>query len=306
MNRLGARLAAGLITASSIAAAVFIAACGFGPGEERGSAEVLITRDYGRVVMHEGSQPVRESDDAMRLLTRSAPRVETAYGGGFVESIGGYGSSSTGGSQTDWFFYLDGTESPVGALEAKVEPGQSVWWDRRDWSEAMHVPAVVGAWPRPFGSDSPEIGVECSMPARADCDGVLSDLRRTGARATYQRADSASLRVLVGPWDKLRSDPLASSIERGPSVSGVYARFESRGDSWTLQALDSSGDPVGAAARSGLIAALSDRPDRAVWVVTGSDESTVPRHLASADLMRRYAVVYPGGPGAAPLEVPRP
>lgn len=306
MNRRGAPLAAILITASSLLVAVVGAGCGFGPGEDRGSAEVLITRDYGRVVMHDASEPVRESDDAMRLLTRSATQVETSYGGGFVESIGGYGSSSTGDSQTDWFFYLDGTESPVGALEAKVEPGQSVWWDRRDWSEAMHVPAVVGAWPRPFGSDSPEVAVECSMPDRADCDGVLSDLRQTGARVTYRRTDSASLRVLVGPWGKLRSDPLASSIERGPSVSGVYARFESRGGRWTLQALDSSGEPVGPAARSGLVAALSDRPDRVVWVVTGSDESTVPRHLASADLSRRYAVIYPGVTGAVPVEVPRP
>lgn len=306
MNRGGALLAITCIATSSLAAAIFATGCGFGPGEESGSAEVLITRDFGRVVMYDEAHAVRESDDSMRLLTRSVERVETAYGGGFVESIDGYGSSSDGDSRTDWFFYLDGTESPIGALESTVRPGQSIWWDRRDWSATMHVPAVVGSWPKPFGSKAPEVGVECQMPDRSDCDGVIQDLRRTGSRVSRQAAESAPLRVLVGPWEEIRRDSLASSIENGPSSSGVYARFETRGGAWVLQPLDPAGEPVGSPEVSGLVAALSDSPDRVTWVVTGGDPSSVPRHLEAADLVRRYAVIYPVGAEAISKEIPRP
>lgn len=306
MNHGGTLLAIAGIATSSLAAAVFATGCGFGPGEERGDVEVLITRDYGRVVMYDEIHSVRESDNSMRLLTRSVEQVETAYGGGFVESIDGYGSGSDGGYQTDWFFYLDGIESPIGALEAKVTAGQSIWWDRRDWSETMYVPAVIGSWPKPFGSEAPEVAVECQMPDRSDCDGVIEDLRQTGSRVSRQAAESASLRVLVGPWEEIRMDSLASSIENGPSASGVYARFEPRGEAWVLQPLDPAGEPVGSPEVSGLVAALSDSPDRVTWVVTGSDPSSVPRHLEAADLVRRYAVIYPVGAEAASKEIPRP
>lgn len=290
--------------APALLASLAIAGCGFGPGEETGEAELLITRDYGRVVMQDRSVPLRESDDAMRLLTRVADRVETRYGGGFVESIDGYGSTSDGTSRTDWFFFVDGLESPVGALEARVEPGQSVWWDRRDWSEAMHVPAVVGSWPKPFGSDSPIVHVRCSMARERACDGVIEDLRATGSRVVVGGSPSASLRVLIGPWEKVRQDLTASTIERGPEESGVYARFVYDSGDWALRSLEASGQVVDEQRSTGIVAALSPDAHRVTWVVSGTDEASVPRHLDPAQLIERYAVVFPGGRPGDGREVP--
>ena len=53
------------------------------------------------------------------------------------------------GHSYDWFFYVNGYWSPVGAGEAQVHPGDRIWWDYHDWTEAEHVPAVVGSWPSP-------------------------------------------------------------------------------------------------------------------------------------------------------------
>ena len=37
-----------------------------------------------------------------------------------------------------------------GAASTKVHPGDHIWWDRHDWSQTDHVPAVVGSFPEPF------------------------------------------------------------------------------------------------------------------------------------------------------------
>jgi hypothetical protein len=293
----------------SIAMAGLLVACGFGPGGERGTAEISVTRDFGRIVMYDQAPSVRESDDVMRLLTRSVGQVETSYGGGFVESIDGFEAGRTDGVPVDWFFYVDGIESPVGALEAQVDPGDSIWWDRRDWSVTMHVPAVVGSWPQPFEGHGDAVEVECLMEDAAGCDGVVRDLQQAGARTTTAGSggETASLRVLVGPWARLRGEPVVRAITRGPAASGVYARFVASADGgWLLQPLDSRGDEAGSPYPGGLVAALSDRPDRVTWVLTGVNEETVPARLVGPDFEHRYAVVYPKGQRSRPVEIPRP
>lgn len=303
------RYVAAVAGAATVSLMTLVAGCGFGPGQSQGSAEVLITRDFGRTVMYEGEQSVRESDDAMRLLTRATDRVVTRYGGGFVDSIDGFGSDSgSDGSATDWFFYLDGEESPVGALEAEVEAGQSVWWDRRDWSAAMHVPAVVGSWPQPFASAADEVELECLMTSTSVCDGVQRNLESTGAVVRNDGTGEASspLRVVVGAWSRLRRDSLIRSIEAGPAESGVYARFVVRERKWLLQPLDPSARAVGSPFRGGLVAAVSQQPGQVTWLVTATDESSVPRELIASALRHRYAVVYPAGRERIAQEVPRP
>ena len=303
----GSRLRFALGAVGSFVVAGLLIGCGFGPGEERGDARISVTRDFGRAVMYDQSLPVRESDDVMRLLTRSVDRVETTYGGGFVESIDGFAAGNADGAPVDWFFFRDGTESPVGALQSVVEPGDSIWWDRRDWSVTMYVPAVVGSWPQPFEGHPGAVDVECLMASPAGCDGVVRDLERAGARISYAGNETASLRVLVGPWGRLRSEEMVQALARGPSASGVYARFvASAGGNWLLQPLDSRGGEAGSPVRAGLVAALSDRPDRVTWIVTGVDEAAVPQRLATTDLEHRYAVVYPAARGSRPVEIPRP
>ena len=55
----------------------------------------------------------------MRLLDRNA-EISTRYGGGFVQSIDGIEGGRSDGRQLDWFFYVNGVESPVGAAEYEL------------------------------------------------------------------------------------------------------------------------------------------------------------------------------------------
>jgi hypothetical protein len=70
----------------------------------------------------------------------------------------------------------------------------------------------------------------------------------------------------------VHGDPSVQSIERGPSASGIYARFGTNGQALTL--LDGRGRPTSTlAAGAGLIAATKDVEGAIVWVVSGTDEA---------------------------------
>src|SRR4051812_35620099 len=160
----------------------------------------------------------------MRVLDRNA-EISTRYGGGFVQSIEGLEGEQGDGGPRDWFFYVNGVESTVGAADYPLHGGEAIWWDYRAWGAAMRVPAVVASWPQPFadGSDGRQrpVAVECRGGGRA-CGTVRRRLEGAGVALAAGRADDA-IRVLVGPWWQLRGDPAAAQIEDGPQVSGVFA-----------------------------------------------------------------------------------
>ena len=121
---------------------VALAGCGSG---QRDTASVWVTRDRGAHVLLVRKVPAGLT--AMQALQRVA-HVDTRYGGRFVQSIDGVSGSST--RQQDWFYFVNGYEADRGAAEYRLRPGDIEWWDYRDWSHAMSVPIVVGAFPEPF------------------------------------------------------------------------------------------------------------------------------------------------------------
>jgi hypothetical protein len=248
---------------------------------------------------------VSESDTVMRLLESNA-EISTRYGGGFVEAIDGVEEEERQGHPYDWFFYLDGVESPIGAADASVRGGARIWWDFRDWLATAHVPAVVGSWPAPFTTgyegDSHPVVLECEGGGAA-CERVRAALRRAGAELETG-SPAGAIRVLVGPWGRLRSDAAAALLERGPEESGVFAEFEARRGGYVLRGLDQSGEAGRAfGPDAGLVAATRRYSGPPVWFVTGARQAGVraaSRLLDAAHLRDHYAVAVEGG-GEIPL-----
>jgi hypothetical protein len=287
-------------TAAAIAllcAALAVAGCGIGAGAEVGEVSLTVTRDYGRQAVLSIRERANESDTVMRLLDRHA-ELSTRYGGGFVRSIDGVSEAVDDGRRFDWFFYVNGVESPVGAADFALRGGDAVWWDYRDWTSASRVPAVVGSWPQPFlsgyeGGEHP-VSVECEGAGEA-CATVRRRLRAIGARLG---GSEQAIRVLVGPWERLRGDRTAALLERGPQESGVFAGFQRRRGAWRLVGLTESGEPRRLLARGvGLVAATRRFDAPPVWLVTGADASGVAAAAALLDrpsLRDHYAVATEG------------
>jgi hypothetical protein len=108
-----------------------------------------------------------------------------------------------------------------------------------------------------------------------------------------------AIRVLVGPWAKLRSEPIAPLIEDGPGESGVYAEFEREGGAWGLVGLDENGGKAHVfGPGAGLVAATRHFEGPPVWLVTGGTVAAVESAAAALnadDLRDHYAVESHGG-----------
>jgi hypothetical protein len=299
------------VATALLAAALASAGCGLGPGADVGSVQLTVTREFGTVPVLERSLAANESDTVMRLLEGSA-RVTTRYGGAYVRSIEGVEEAERGGRPYDWFYYTDGIEAPIGAADSAVRDGERIWWDYRDWSATEHVPAVVGSWPAPFahgyeGRQRPT-ALECEGGGGA-CGAVRAALEGAGAMLASGggAGGTEAIRVLVGPWARIRSDPAAAQIERGPQASGVFAEFQRRGGGWSLRALDENGDSGPRLAGSaGLVAATRRFEEPPVWVVTGATSAGVQAaaQLLRAGPLRDHYAVAVEGQVEMPLPVP--
>jgi hypothetical protein len=292
------------------------AGCGLGAGGGGTQARVLVTRDFGARQMEARiAQDLPSSETALRLLERSFD-VKTRYGGGFVHSIDGLAGGREDGRPVDWFFYVNGIESSVGAAEVELHDGDRIWWDRHDWSATPHVPAVVGSFPEPFahgaeGKRFPLV-LECTDDADAACDVVAERLGAVGAIAARQTLGTGvgerTVRVLVGRWRDLRADQALAQIDRGPAASGVFAHFID--DASALELFDAKGDPISEIHEgAGLVAATRFEEQAPTWAITGTDAAGVmaaARALDERTLRGRFAIALAAAAAPTPTVYPLP
>jgi hypothetical protein len=317
MPRRGAAVAvASLLFGVALAAA----GCGLGPGSKVGSVDLTVTRDFGATKITEASGEVNESDTVMRFLEKEA-EIQTRYGGGYVKSIDGLEESERGGHPYDWFFWVNGVISPTGAAEVPLAGGEKIWWDIHNWAASEGAPAVVGSWPAPFTTGweghAPVVVVECKGGGPA-CGMVTKALEGEGVKVTAEGGpgeggvgsgsggpggsaggSKSAVRVLVGPWSHLHSDPAAALVDKGPGESGVYAEFVSSQGGERLVGLDEDGKPARTfGANAGLVAATRKFEAPPVWLVTGATDVAVQAAAAAldtADLRDHFAVASEAG-----------
>ena len=178
----------------------------------------------------------------------------------------------------------------------------------------MRIPAVVGSFPEPFlsGSEGKRLAlrIDCASDSRRACEEVrkrltLAGVKGGGTAVIGQQAGNGLARIIVGRWPDVRRDPAAQRIERGPAVSGVFARFDRSGRRLALI------EPRGGVLRtlgsgSGLVAATRFGDQQATWVVTGTDEVGVAAAAAAIDedrLRDHFALAIENGRGV-PLPPP--
>jgi Domain of unknown function (DUF4430) len=299
---------------ASLLGAVVLASCGVGAGAAPKDISLVVTSDFGaRVLPAAGPLQAQGQETAMSLLVRNY-RVATSDGGGFVDSVDGLAGGAEQGEPVDWFYYVNGVEASAGAAATNVRSGESIWWDRHDWSQTDGIPAVVGSFPEPFlhGIDGKRlpVRVECATVASYACRTVAARLLAVGVPAAVGAIARArapeSLRVLVAPWASIEREPAARSLESGPRASGVYARFSA--DAGALALLEGDGRTARTLrAGAGLIAATRHGDDPPVWLVTGTDGQGMrlaARAFDQRTLRDRFAVALSLA-GATPLPVDR-
>ncbi len=288
------------------AVVMVLSGCGLGAGSQEGTADLLVTRDYGsEVLVDETLTDLTESENAIRVLDGNAD-VETRYSGDYVQSVNGIEGGAPGGRSHDWFFSVNGVVSEVGGAQFPVNAGDTVWWDYRDWTDAMEIGAVVGAFPAPmstgYGDEDWPVSIECLDSADA-CQMVSERLSEAGVDAKIS-VDGLSpaddtIRIVVGVWGRVEADEYAARLASGPSASGIFARFEDSGGSDSLIGLDQeAGEAEDFGPDAGLVAAARRGVAAPVWFVTGGSAAGVEAAAAALnenDLEHRYAAAVEDG-----------
>jgi Domain of unknown function (DUF4430) len=269
-----------------LSSGVAVAGCGLGAGRGTSDVRVTVSQGFGTKRLAQVSERrVAGSETVMRILERHF-RVQTRFGGGFVEAIDGVTGTA---AHVDWFYYVNGVEAAKGAAVTATHQGDRIWWDLHDWRATDSIPAVVGSFPEPFlhgvGGKRLPTTLECAPDVSTACRRVSDELSRLGVPVATQLIGTGSgtdsLAVVVGTWRDLRGEIVADLISHGPASSGVYARFTGT-RATTLQLLDPAGQPVQTLGPgAGLIAATAQGPSEPTWLVTGTDSAGVSAAAAA-------------------------
>ena len=284
-------LAAGVVFV--LAAALATGCGGASRSNDRDGFAITVTRDFGATSVTElKQQPLPAQPGLDQILARyGRPRARESL---FVNGIA--------------------ANRPVAELE--LHGGDRVWLDQHDSTMPTKVSAVIGSFPEPFlhGIDGKRlpVRVECDDPSGGPCTAVAGKLVELGVvagRSVISRsAADASLRVLVGPWKRLRGREFeADSIDAGPRSSGVFARFDGGGE--RLVVLDTGGRPARTlGAGTGFIATTAAPQRQPVWFVTGTDDAGVAAAARAFDesvIADRFALAVSRDlPVAVPLPSP--
>jgi hypothetical protein len=312
-RRLVVALAIGLAT-------VLLCGCGLESGTATTAPHysLLVTQGFGaQTVLNVSAPKTAGADTVLGMLERNA--TVTAPRGGSVVSINDLAAGSSQGEATGWSFYINGVGPTKSAAATTLHSGDQVWWDRHDNAAAKTIAAVVGSYPAPFlggyGGQRYPTRIECTQTKASACTSVLDQLATYGIPAALGCFECSeynlSLRLLVGPYATISTDPAAAELRDGPATSGVFARFIDGGSK--LELLNAHGavkQTFGAG--TGLVAATRWRGEPPVWFITGTDAAgvadaeqaftagTLDGHFAVA-VVNDIAEPLPLAPGSKPV-----
>lgn len=216
---------------------LLVRGCVFMPwNRSRPAVEVRITvcRNFGGEILKDVVTEVEEGSTALLALQKVA-EVGTAYGGGFINSVDGIASRYTGlasPEKKDWFFYVDGGMSPVGAAEYSVRRGDWLIFDFHGWEYSLFTPFLAGCFPYPLrGVEEAAVAYvpgweeEAREIARAlgeagvECRAVSLEggWERRGGEGVIVLGEHLPLAELYPPWGEANANPRRW---------GLYAYFE--------------------------------------------------------------------------------
>ena len=255
----------------------------------KGQVTVVVTQDFGKELILEQEIEIETDTSAMAALQMVAD-VETKYGGGFVSSINGISSEyeEANKSKKDWFYYINGIASNIGARDYILRDGDVEHWDFQAWSYRQFVPAIIGDFPQPFQSGYQDklkpTSVVYEEAFSTEAKALADKLKKYGVTEVSavrcdllsdEAKENGNLIIIAVP-----DNTLISELNSAHKKLGFYAYFEQN----TLIALDAEGNISGKFVKGCSLIQATQNPwnpkgvgsgENVVWMVTGVDVNGV-------------------------------
>jgi len=209
-----------------------------------------ITKDYGRTIIVDSQEAFQENWTVYDLLETKAD-IETDYGGSFISGINGIISMSSGldSERKDWFYYINGTCSDVGALDYELKSGDTVWWDYHSW-KGMNSgnAAVIGLYPEPFihgyrhKTNSVLIMADTSHEELAEwlSDSLTSQGGKTVVIESMNETEMKNREqpvIVLGLWENLKEFEYIQGLNKNYDKTGSFIHYDSK-----IELVNSEGD----------------------------------------------------------------
>jgi len=287
-----------VILAVSLILVLAVSGCAANPDNmdagnpQKAEVTLWVTEDFGSEVLFQEKVPLEEDDTVLDVLARHVD-VETEYGGGFVNAINGLQSaySNVGGAgrrKNDWFFWLNGIQSNVGGASYYPKPGDNIWWDYHDWQHLTYMPAVIGAYPKPFTSGFGE--EEADMPWLIMHNGDTKVLAlklagyfgNQGAKVDLVPVDDSHIldrerpTLVMGTWSQLALLPSMNDLVKNLDRTGMFVKPVP--DGLVAMGLDRTERKVYGSGSAAIIATGTGQGDQTpLWMVIGVDQEGLER-----------------------------
>ena len=244
---------------------------------------LLITRDFGRQGLMQKNVSLPARATVLDLLQANA-EVAAKWEGSFINSINGLKSDSGGlsGKRTDWFFFINGICSDVGAAEYSLRSGETVWWDYHLWGDIGPInAAVIGCYPEPFIHGYRGQVYATTLMSSANYQDLAAMLRSALQMQGVKSVQSSQLSnemlqnrtgpvIVLGTWDELKQLPWLESLNKSYRKIGISVHFTDSG----VELLDGRNNVVRESGpNTGIIASTASGlgDARVLWLLVGTD-----------------------------------
>ncbi len=252
---------------------------------DKSELTILVTKDYGREIIEEKTVVYSEDDTVMDLMQDNF-EVETAYGGGFLNSIDGLasgyigkGNSQKKGTKMDWFYYINGVMAEVGSDQLSAKDANTISWDFHDWGGIMYVKTRIDAWPeRVNGRD---VEISWSSAFKGEATKIKNAAQNAGGNVTDTDVESMDMddldkdAIFVGTWEDALNNEFIGKAFENRERAGLYTTFSDEG----LLIFDDGGNITGSFETGATIVAIqkSYGSEAAILLVIGNGNSLVKK-----------------------------
>lgn len=254
---------------------------------ENENVEVIVSRDSGNEKISKKIVDFSEDLNVIEVMEENFD-IETAYGGGFINAISGLKSGFTGKKEkkkVDWFYYVNGILSDIGAEDYYLKPNDIVIWDYHDWSNNMYGSSIIGAYPINFinGHEDNVLKTEIvyTKEYENESEGLLNFLKKQGMKnIEFKNMNEETLKsgeinsIIIGTWDEIsKSDTLKGFYENGKKV-GLYFGIDEN-----IRALDEKGKTAKKYEKGAVITSVLKEYGLSgtIWLITGNDEESIKK-----------------------------
>ncbi|AOY77662.1 DUF4430 domain-containing protein [Clostridium formicaceticum] len=221
-----------------LAMALLIGGCSNPPDTIPGEINLLVTRDFGEEDIFDEIIQLEVQTSVMDLLNQHLD-IETEYGGGFVNGINGLISGYTNTAEkekSDWFYFINGIMTSVGATEYFPTDQDSIWWDYHSWGDIPFTPAVIGAFPQPFLNGYQGKNPGTLILAGKDCEALADSLegylKQAGVEdvevQAYQEtlaANREKMIIVLALWEELSKSSFWQGVQDHRDKTGWFAEL---------------------------------------------------------------------------------